>query len=401
MPQYQYVAKNLQGQVLKNSMEASSPKQLEQLLLEKGYFLTKYAAEAESQGTRIEFGNKIKLKEFVVFSRQFAVMLNSGMTIVECVSVLKEQTNNKNMKKALSAVQESILKGEMLSTSMIQTQMFPEFFVNMLQVGEASGTLESILNRMAEFYEKDMKLRKKVKGAMTYPIMVLVVTLGVVTFLMVAVLPNFVDMLSQMGGELPLITKLVMSVSRFLTSYLVYVLAGLGLAGVVWTIFLKSAVGRYHWDKLKTKVPIIKSMTNKVITARFSRSLGLLLGSGIPIIKAVEILEKLIGNKFVEEQFALCANDIREGKPISTSLKKMMIFPPLLIQMVNVGENTGELDAMLDKSAAFFDEDVENAIGTMTSMIEPLLIVTLAVLVGTIVAAVMMPMMSIMKSVGV
>lgn len=401
MPQYQYVAKNLQGQVLKNSIEASSPKQLEQLLLERGYFLTKYTAEAESQGTRIEFGNKIKLKEFVVFSRQFAVMLNSGMTIVECVSVLKEQTNNKNMRKALTAVQESILKGEMLSTSMIQTQMFPEFFVNMLQVGEASGTLESILNRMAEYYEKDMKLRKKVKGAMTYPIMVLVVTLGVVTFLMVAVLPNFVDMLSQMGGELPLITKLVMSVSRFLTSYLGYVLAGLGIAGVAWTIFLKSAVGRYQWDKFKTKMPVIKSMTNKVITARFSRSLGLLLGSGIPIIKAVEILEKLIGNKFVEEQFAYCANDIREGKSISASLKKMMVFPPLLIQMVNVGENTGELDGMLSKSAAFFDEDVENAIGMLTSMIEPMLIVTLAVLVGTIVAAVMMPMMSIMKSVGV
>lgn len=401
MPQYQYVAKNLQGQIVKNTIEANSVKNLEQLLMEKGYFLVKCTAADEETGTRIEFGNKIKLKEFVVFSRQFAVMLNSGMTIIDCVSVLKEQTTNKKLKSTLFMVHESILKGEMLSTSMAKTKMFPEFFVSMLQVGEASGTLESVLNRMADYYEKDMKLRKKVKGAMTYPIMVLVVTVGVVIFLMVAVLPNFVDMLSQMGGKLPFITKLVMMVSQFLTSYLVFVLGGIGATVIAFLMIIKSDRGRYGWDKLKTKIPLVKKLINKVVTAQFARSLGLLLGSGIPIIKAVEILENLIGNKYVEEKFRLCSNDIREGKSISSSLKKMMVFPPLLIQMVNVGENTGELDSMLERSAIFFDDDVESTIESLTSMIEPILIVTLAVLVGTIVAAVMLPMMSIMKSVGV
>ena len=164
--------------------------------------------------------------------------------------------------------------------------------------------------------------------------------------------------------------------------------------------YINSEGGRYRWDKAKTKLPGIKGLTKKVVTAKFARSLGLLLGSGIPIIKAVEILEKLIGNKYVEEKFSLCANEIREGKTISSSLKKMMIFPPLLIQMVNVGENTGELDKMLEKSAMFFDDDVESTISSMTSMIEPILIVTLAVLVGTIIAAVMMPMMKIMQSIG-
>ena len=182
MPQFQYVAKNLQGQILKGSADTISVSALEQMLLEKGYFLTKYTSSAEPTSKSIEFGKKVKLKEFVVFSRQFAVMLNSGMTIVECISVLKEQTNNKRLKPALYAVHENILKGEMLSAAMVKTEVFPVFFVNMLQVGEASGTLENVLNRMADYYEKDMKLRKKVKSAMVYPIMVLVVTVGVVIF---------------------------------------------------------------------------------------------------------------------------------------------------------------------------------------------------------------------------
>lgn len=399
MPQFQYVAKNLQGQLLRSTVDAGSVGALEQLLLEKGFFLEKYTLMGEERKS-IEFGNKIKIKEFVVFARQFAVMLTSGMTIVECISVLKDQTPGKKLKAVLFSIHENILKGEMLSTAMVKTNFFPEFFVNMLQVGEASGTLESVLTRMADYYEKDMKLRKKVKGAATYPIMVLIVTVGVIVFLMLGVLPNFVDMLSSMGGELPLITKIVMNASIFFKQYLLVIaLSTLGLM-IGFMIYIKSEVGRYQWDKAKTKMPLIKSLTNKVVTARFARSLGLLLGSGIPIIKAVEILENLIGNKYIEEKFSLCANEIREGKPISTSLKKMMIFPPLLIQMVNVGENTGELDTMLERSAGFFDEDVENTIASMTSMIEPALIITLALLVGTIVAAVMMPMMSIMKSIG-
>ncbi len=399
MPVYIYKARNQVGDLIKGTFEAESTASLEYMLNEKGFFPTSIEEEKKSVSL-LSFLERVTIKDVAVFCRQLAVILNSGITILEAVSILELQLEKKNFREILGGIHADLQKGRLLSEAMgLYPGIFPEFLLNMVRVGEASGTLDQIMNEMADYYEKENKLNRKVKSAMTYPMILAVMTVGVVILLMVMVLPMFSSVLSSMGGELPGITKALIAVSDFFVKNLLLIIGVIIAAVVAFSAYSKSEAGRYRIDALKLKLPIIKTLTIKVTTSRFARSMGILLKSGISILNAMEIMSVLMGNKVVEKLFMQCRDDVREGYGISDSVDKMKIFPPLLIHMVAVGESTGELDQMLTRTAGFFDEEVDEAVEKMTTMIEPIMIVILAAVVGVIMLSIMLPMLSIMSAI--
>jgi type IV pilus assembly protein PilC len=269
----------------------------------------------------------------------------------------------------------------------------------MIRVGEASGTLDDIMDQMANYYESEDKINRKVKSAMTYPMILGIMTVGVVILLMVMVLPMFSGVLSEMGGEMPGITKVLMAISSFMTANILYIAFGIVFIVVGLTAYGRSDAGRLRFDALRLKIPVFKNITIKVITSRFARSMGILLKSGLNIINAMDIMSTLIGNRVVEARFNQSSEEVQQGRGISDSLEKLEIFPPLLIHMVAVGERTGELDQMLLRTSGFFDDEVESAIQKMTTMIEPAMIVVLAGVIGVILLSIFLPMLSIMNNV--
>ena len=399
MPIYAYKAKNLKGEAIEGDYETIAVDSLEYMLQEKGFFLVEAKRKGKEFSLSGMFG-KINSKDIAVFCRQFAVIINSGITIVEAIGILKEQASKKRARDILEEVHGELQKGRVLSEAMLRyPEMFPEFMQNMVKVGEASGSLDTVLNRLADYYENDHKIRRKVKGAMTYPMILGILTVAVVVLLMVLVLPMFAGVLSSMGGEMPLITRVLMAISNFMIENLLAILAVTILVIVGISYWIRTESGRYRFDSLKMKLPVVKPTTIKVITARFARSMSILLKSGIPIINAMEIMGDLIGNKAVERKFIEAQEDIKEGKGIAGPMRRLGIFPPLLIHMIAVGESTGELDEMLGRTAGFFDEEVEESIEKMTALIEPAMIIIMAAIIGLIILSVMLPMISIMSTV--
>lgn len=399
MPLYTYKAKNLKGEELSGDYDTSSLETLKAMLNDQGYFLI----DSQVKGKAYSFGEMFKrvdMKDISLFCRQFSVILSAGIPIVDAVGILRDQVEKKKFKETLEDVYDELQRGNLFSATLsAHKDIFPPFLINMVQVGEMSGTLDTIMVRLAEYYERENKMRRKIKNAMTYPIILFVLTIGVVVLLMVKVLPTFATILGSMGGDLPTITKMMMGLSGFFVKNLITIGGTflLGLAGLYY--LFKQNEFRYWLDSIKLKVPILKTTLVKVITARFARSMGILLKSGIPIIRSFEIMSDLLGNRVVEHKFINCREEVMQGKGISGPVKRIGFFPPMLIHMIEVGEATGQLDEMLTRTAGFFDEEVEDAIEKMTAMIEPAMIIIMAVIVGTVVLAIMLPMVNIMQSV--
>jgi len=391
MPVYRYVAKNLKGETMDGEYEAVSLDALEQMLRTKGYFLVESRVKG-SEFTLSGMYSKINAKDIAVFCRQFAVILNSGITILEAVGILRDQASKKRMREILDDVYNELQKGRVLSEAIMPyDDLFPEFMKNMIRVGEASGSLDTILNQLADYYENDYKIRRKIKSAMTYPAILGVLTVAVVILLMVAVLPMFSDMLT--------VTVFLMSVSRFMVDNLLLIIAIAIVLIILFSYYIRTEGGRLWFDGLKLRLPVVKNTVLKTVTARFARSMSILLKSGIPIVNAMKIMQDLIGNRAVEEKFRGATDEIQEGKGIAGPMRRLEIFPPLLIHMIVVGESTGELDEMLGRTAGFFDEEVEEAIEKAVSMIEPAMIIIMAAIIGVIILSVMLPMVSIMETV--
>jgi type IV pilus assembly protein PilC len=398
MPIYTYTAKNLKGESLDGEYEAISVDALEQMLRSKGYFLVEHTIkgkEISAPGMR----NNINAKDIAVFCRQFAVILNSGITILEAIGILRDQATKKRMKAILDEVHSELQKGRVLSETIMQyDDLFPEFMQNMIKVGEASGALDTILYQLADYYDHDYKMKRKVKSAMTYPIILAILTVSVIVLLMVAVIPMFSEMLSSMGGNLPGITKALVAISNFMVKNFIPIAAFTILLVFAFSYWIKTDKGRLKYDELKLKMPVVKTIVLKSVTARFARSMSILLKSGIPIVNAMDIMKNLIGNRAVEQKFADATNEIQEGKGIAGPMRRLNIFPPLLIHMIVVGESTGELDEMLGRTAGFFDEEVEESIEKAVSLIEPAMIIVMACIIGMIIISVMLPMVSVMET---
>ncbi len=395
---FHYNAKNLKGERISGVEEADGINELKYILYERGYMLID-AKKQGSKGILSQFG-RVNMKEFSIFCRQFSVILNSGLTILEAVKILSQQTEKKSFKLTLEEVHLELQKGKMLSNILRENkETFPDFFTNMVQVGETSGTLDLVLERMANYYENEYKMTKKVKGAMTYPFFVVVIASAVVVLLLVKVIPMFAEMLDSMGGNLPALTLFMMDLSNFLVNHFVTLFLVLSVGILVVVFYFSTEAGQYRKDYIKLNLPIIKNLTRKVATAKFSRSMGMLLKSGIPIVRAIEIMGDLLSNKVLEEKFEETKNDVKSGKSIALAIEKIDVFPPLIYHMVSVGEKTGELDDMLLRTSEFFDKEVEYAIEQMIGLIEPLLIVGLAFVVVSILLAVMLPMAEILQTI--
>jgi type IV pilus assembly protein PilC len=396
---YTFKARSLEGKVWKDTIEADSVEALEYTLNEKGYFILS-AKERKENLSQFKLGERITKRDLAVFCRQLSVIINAGVTIIEAVDIISKQMSKRTFSEALTAVWEDVQKGKLLSQAMAAfPAIFPEFLRNMVRVGEASGTLDTIMMQMADYYENEDKINRKVKSAMTYPTILGVLTVGVVILLMVVVLPMFSGVLSEMGGQMPGITLALMAISDFMRNNILMILLILVVLIIALTAYGRTETGRFRYDTLRLRLPVIKTLTVKVITSRFARSMGILLRSGLNIINAMSIMSTLIGNRNVEERFLQSLDEVRQGRGIAYSLERVGIFPPLLIHMVTVGERTGELDEMLLRTSGFFDDEVEATITKMTTMIEPLMIIILAVIIAVILLSIFLPMLEIMNAV--
>jgi len=339
-------------------------------------------------------GGKVTTKDIVIFSRLLSTMINAGLPLLQGLTIVAEQAENPDFRAVMTKIRDDISNGVSLSEAMGKyPKAFNTLYVNMVKAGEQGGILDLIFERLSEYMEKAEGVTRKVKSAMMYPIVVMSVAVLVVIFLMVKVVPTFADVFTSFGAKLPLPTQIIIDVSDFLSSMkaiiLLVVLVGLGVAI---SLYRKTKAGAYNWDKMILKLPVFGVLARKAAVAKFARTFGTLIKSGVPIMDALETVAKTSGNLVVERALNKARDSVREGKTLTQPLKESGIFPPMVTQMINVGEETGALDAMLSKIADFYEDEVDAAVEGLTSIIEPILIVFLGVTIGFIVVAMFMPM---------
>jgi len=338
-------------------------------------------------------GGKPKDKDIVVFTRQFATMIDAGLPLVQALEILSKQTENKSLAAAITEIKASVEGGSTYADALKKhPRMFSDLYANMVAAGEAGGILDTILNRLAQYIEKAMKLKRKVKGALVYPSVIVTVAIGVVWIILVKVVPTFAKMFSQFGGTLPLPTRIIINVSHFLSGIggllVLAVIIGL-IVGII--LFRRTEQGKKVIDTILLRLPVIGVLIRKVAVAKFTRTLGTLVGSGVPILDGLDITAKTAGNKVVESAVLVVRQAVTEGKTLAEPLAKSGVFPPMVTQMIGVGESTGAVDTMLNKIADFYDEEVDQAVSNLTALLEPVIMVFLGATIGYIVVSMYMP----------
>ncbi len=394
MPEFNWEASTTAGEVRKGTFEAASPDAVYAALRRQGLNPTKVKAKPKELKISIPgFSEKIKDRDIVIFTRQFATMIDAGLPLVQCLEILASQADNKTLGKTLDTVQNDVEGGAAYAEALGRhPKVFDELYVNMVAAGEIGGILDTILARLSAYMEKAMALKRKVKAAMVYPATILAVAVGVVAMLMVFVIPKFADMFTGMGGELPALTQMVISISDFASSYKMIILVGviIGLF-ILLQRYYATEGGRRRMDGLFLRAPILGPLIRKVAVAKFTRTLGTMLSSGVPLLDALDICAKTAGNKVVEDAVFMTRDSISEGKTIADPLEETGVFPPMVVQMISVGEATGALDAMLSKIADFYDEEVDTAVDALTSLMEPVMMVFLGGAIGFVVIAMYLP----------
>ena len=404
MPKFNWEARTKTGGTQKGVIEAATVDVVEAQL--KKYGFSNITIKAESKGSGFKLpkfggGKKIDEKDLVVFTRQFSTMIDSGLPLVQCLDILSSQQENKTFKEILSKVKESVESGSTFADALGKhPKAFDQLFVNLVAAGEIGGILDTILTRLAAYIEKSMKLKKQIKGAMVYPITIMSIAVVVVGVILVFVIPTFAKMFIEFGGELPAPTKFVIALSNFLVKYFVVIIAA--FYAIAWAIkkYYSTPVGQKNIDRMALRAPIVGPLIRKVSVAKFTRTLGTMVSSGVPIMDGLEIVAKTAGNKIVEEAIYSVRQAISEGKTMAEPLAACGVFPPMVVQMISVGEATGAMDAMLNKIADFYDDEVDDAVGAMTSMMEPLLMVFLGTTVGGLVVAMYLPIFKLAGAVG-
>ena len=402
MPVFHYQAINSKGSRIEGSIESKSQDIVVNELRREGLYVSSIRMEKNSfLKKEIQLGKIIKLEELVVFSRQLATLIKAGITILDAVRILADQTENKKFKKVLKQMEADIRSGETFSATLnAHPRAFPPIFTNMVKAGETAGNLDDTLNQVAIFFEKESNTRKKVKSALTYPIVVGILSIVVTIFMLVKIVPGFVQMYADFGAELPLPTRIVMGVSNFFVDswYIVIVLFLLMTIGVAY--FGKTPKGSYYLDYAKLKIPVFGKLIQKSAMARFSRTLSSLLSSAVPILQALTMVSQVVGNEAIAKPIRDSRDSLRQGNTIHEPLEKHWVFPPLLTHMMAIGEETGSIEEMLMKVADFYESDVETMTDQLKSLIEPLMVVFLAIVVGTIILAVLTPMFGIYDMIG-
>lgn len=403
MAMYKYTGRTEKGKLKKGTVEAATKNQAIATLREKRIRpreLTETKATIFNKELSIG-GNKVKNDDFVIYCRQFATLIRAGISIVDSINILAMQTDSKGLKKVLGEVETDIREGHSFSEAAAKhPKAFPELFVNMVRAGEASGEMDSTLDRLARHYEKQHALMKKVKSTLSYPAVLLIVIIGVVIFLMVSIVPQIVSSFDQFGAELPAITRMVMAMSNFMVhSWYIVILAVLAALFLWIALFKKSKQFQHTFYVGILKMPVFGKLIQKAAIAQMTRTLSSLFASSVPILQALTIVEKVAGNPVIRKVIRSSYENLEEGKPLSAPIMESWVFPPLVGQMIAIGEQTGQLDYMLGKVADFYEEDVDRTVDTLKSLIEPMMIVLLAGVVGFIVIAIMLPMFSIYEQI--
>lgn len=402
MPTYLWEGQARNGELKKGEMEAVNETAVRVQLRRQGVRPTRVKEKPKDLLEMIPvLKKKIKTKSVVVFARQFSTMIGAGLPLIQCLEVLGSQEKNKAFAKIIKSVKDDIEGGSTLTDALRKhPKVFDELFVNMIQAGEAGGILDTILIRLAAYMEKIMKLKSKVKSAMTYPAAVLIVSVLVVIMLLLKVVPVFSKMFSGMGRELPALTQTLIDFSDFLQNNIIYLFGVMILIVVAFIRYYRTEMGKATVDRLLLKMPVFGPLLKKVAVSKFARTLSTMMSSGVPILDGLEIVSKTAGNKVVEAALMETRKSISEGKTIAEPLAATNVFPPMVVQMIAVGEATGALDAMLAKIADFYDDEVEAAVAAMTSLLEPALMVFLGGLVGSIIVAMYLPIFQLGSLVG-
>jgi type IV pilus assembly protein PilC len=349
-------------------------------------------AEKTAPKVSFKFGGKVKDKEMAIFTRQFSTMIDAGLPLVQCLNILAEQSESKTLRSVTGQVARHVEAGSTLADALRRhPRTFDDLFTNLVEVGEAGGILDVVLQRLAAYIEKAAALKRKVKAAMVYPCAIIGVALLVVIFMLTFVIPTFAQMFKDLGADLPLPTKIVMILSDFVRGYILLIIAGMIGSVMALRSYYRTEGGRATIDALMLKLPIFGTLVRKVAVARFTRTLGTLVQSGVPILDGLRITARTAGNKVVEKAVLQCRAAVTEGKTLADPLRTSGVFPPMVTQMISVGEQTGALDAMLSKIADFYDDEVDTAVSTLTSLLEPIMIVFLGVVVGGLVVAMYLP----------
>ncbi len=388
---FTYEARARNGEIKKGVIEAENEAAVQNKL--KLQLLQPVSVRKQAKQLSFTIGSGVKTNDIVIFTRLFATMIDAGLPIVQCLDILSTQAENKHFGKILGQVKAGVEGGLTLSDSLRKhPKIFDQLFVNLVAAGEAGGILDTILQRLSTYMEKSMKLKRRVKGAMTYPISVLVIASIVVAILLTKVVPVFEKMFKDFGGgKLPAPTQFVIDMSHAMVQYLPYIIGTLVVLFVGIKMVLRTKRGRLAFDGALLKLPVLGPVLRKVVVARFTRTMGTLLGSGVPILDAMEIVAKTAGNTVVQDGIMYVRSKISEGKDLATPLMETGLMPPMVVQMIAVGEQTGALDQMLTKIADFYDEEVDVAIAAMTSLIEPAMMVFLGGVIGGLVVAMYMP----------
>jgi type IV pilus assembly protein PilC len=402
MPVFIWTGEDKKGATQKGEIEAPDERTVRTQLGRMQIKPTKIKTKPKDLFENVSFMQpKVQTTDVVVFARQFATMIDAGLPLIQSLDILYTQQENKTFKKTLKEIKESVEQGSTLAEALGKyPNIFDELFVNMVAAGEVGGILDTILDRLSGYMEKAQKLKKQVKGAMTYPIIVLIVAALVIGVILVFVIPVFEKMFADFGGALPAPTQLVVNMSRFLKGNIHYVIGGLVIFVFAFKRYYSTEKGRVVVDDVMLKLPVFGTLLRKVAVAKFTRTMGTMISSGVPILDSLTIVAKTAGNKTVEAAIFKVQSAITEGRTMADPLAESGVFPSMVCQMVAVGESTGALDAMLQKIADFYDDEVDAAVGNLTAMIEPFMMVFLGVTIGGLVVSMYLPIFKMAGMVG-
>lgn len=399
MQKFKYTAVNVNKKKFTGVFLAENVSELKSQLAKQGlYLMSSKVVKNDKPSLTLSLSGKIPIKELTTFSRQFAIMINAGISIVDSIGSLKNQPYSAFFRQSLSIIHENLNEGMMLSEALKkQKRAYPEFFTSMIYIGESSGSLDDILFNLAEYYENDTSIKSKTKSAFVYPGVLMVLMVGVIALMMLFVIPTFQKSLAELDVQMPPLTQFVFDLSNAVVDNILNIVITIVSTIIILFIFGRTKPGRYFYDTLKYNLPIIKNVQRNLMTSRFARAFGLLLSGGTDMLEALNMISRVLGNKFVEKRFKLAVKDIERGVNITLALDTYKIFQQMLIQMISVGERSGELDTVLLNSCKFFDQEVEDSLKAMTSAIQPVLLIIMGAVIGTMFLAVYSPILSIMQ----
>lgn len=393
MAKYKYRVMNSEGKKIDGYYEADSKNDVMDYISINGYYPLLIEEIVESKNITFTFGQKVKVKDIAIFCRQFYTMLDAGVPILICLDILSKQILNVKLREAIKSIKEDVEKGEALSEAMKKyPSVFPSFLISLVASGEASGNLDIIMLRLSNYYEKENKIMNKVRSAMIYPIILSFVALVAVIFILTYVMPTFTELFEGNGAEIPWSTKLIMSISNGIKENWISIIFFIVIISIAFKIYLKTDNGEYIFSKLKLKLPLIKKLNQMIIVTRFTRTLSTLTASGVSLINGLEIVSSVSGNKIAEKELIIVKDKVMRGDSLYASMNESEIFPTMLYSMIKIGEETGKLDDILNKTADFYDEELDTTIQTAVSMMEPILIVGMGIIIGFIVISIMLPM---------